>query len=271
MLSSNFYRFLRINDDIIDYGCLWGPRILDRPSGVKHHLHDCGRDSSYGHFKFCVITKNRRKEIPCRCDSDCEICHGTAPGCVPERKERKLRQYKRSLEQIESRMTKSNQKSLLKISIARNLACMFYFKSIMLSNRVTGCKFSLYFNPRLLVSNLLVSVQPYYYPRFEIIFQNQIYSDRFLTWKKEFKSVVISRNQMVNMLCIGGISRVLTTILIPIKVQKIPIKFRCFRECILRRLFSHGSIHRLHRAGGLNRTDTNAFKNDKLECFSCSI
>lgn len=271
MLSSNFSRFLRVNDDIIDYGCLWDPRILDRPSGVKHHLHDCGRDSSYGHFEFCVITKNRRKEIPCRCDSDCKICHGTAPGCVLERKERKLRQYRRSLEQIEGRMTKSNQKSLLKISIARNLACMFYFKSFMLSNRVTGCKFSLYFNPRLLVSNLLVSVQPYYYPRFEIIFQNQIYSDRFLTWKKELKSVVISRNQMVNMLCIRGISRVLTTILIPIKVQKIPIKFRCFRECILRRLFSHGSLHRLHRAGGLNRTDTNAFKNDKLECFSCSI
>jgi hypothetical protein len=266
MLSSNFYRFLRINDDIIDYGCLWGPRILDRPSGVKHHLHDCGRDSSYGHFKFCVITKNRRKEIPCRCDSDCEICHGTAPGCVPERKERKLRQYKRSLEQIESRMTKSNQKSLLKISIARNLACMFYFKSIMLFNSVTGCKFSLYFSP-----NFLVSIKPFYYPRFEIIFQNQIYSDKFLTWKKEFKSVVISPNQMVYMLCIGGISRVLTTILIPIKVQKIPIKFRCFREYILRRLFSHGSIHRLHRVGGLNRTDTNAFKNDKLENFSCNI
>jgi hypothetical protein len=266
MLSSNFLRFMKVND-FIDYGgCIWGPRILDGPSGVKHHLHDCGRDSSYGPFEFCVITKNRRKKIPCRCDSDCEICHGTAPGCVPNRKEKKLRQYRRSLEQIETRMTKSNQKSLLKISIARNLACMFYFKSFMLSNSVTGCKFSLYFNP-----NFLVSIKPFYYPHFEIIFQNQIYSDKFLTWKKEFKSVVISPNQMVYMLCIGGISRVLTTILIPIKVQKIPIKFRCFRECILRRLFSHGSIHRLHKAGGLNRTDTNAFKNDKLENFSCNI
>jgi len=266
MFSTQFYRFLSVNDDIIDYGSLWGPRILDRPTGVKHHLHDCGRDSSYGTFEFCVITKNSGKEIPCRCDSDCEICHGTAPGCVPKRKEKKLRQYSLSLEKIERRMTRSNQRSMLKISIARNLACMSYFKSFMLSNRVTGCRFSLYFN-----SELLVSIEPCYYPRFEIIFQNQIYSDKFLTWKKESKSVVISRNQMVNMLCIGGISRVLTTILIPIKVQNIPIKFRCLRECILRRLFSHGSIYRLHRAGGLNRTDVNAFKNDKLENFSCSI
>jgi len=270
MFSTEFSRFLRVNgvnDDFIDYnGSKWGPRILDRPSGVKHHLHNCGRDSSYGPFEFCVITKNRRKEIPCRCDSDCEICHGTAPGCLPWRKERKLKQYSRSLEQIERRMTRSNQKSLLKISIARNLACMTYFKSFMLSNKVTACSFSLYFNPEL-----LISIKPYYYPRFEIIFQNQISSDKFLTWKKESKSVVISRNQMVNMMCIGGISRILTTILIPIKVQKIPIKFRCFRECILRRLFSQGSIHRLHRAGGLNKTDIRPFQNDKLENFSCSI
>ena len=265
-MSSNFLRFMEVNDFIDYWGCLWGPKIIDRPSGVNHHLHDCGRNSSYGSFEFCVITKNRRKEIPCRCDSDCKICHGTAPGCVPMRKEKKLRKYRRSLEQIESRMTRSNQKSLLKISIARNLACMFYFKSFMLSNRVTECKFSLYFNPNFLVSN-----KTYYYARFQIIFQNWINSKRFMTWKKESKSVVISRNQMVNMMCIGGICRVLATILIPIKVENIPIKFRCFRECILRRLFSHDSIHRLHRAGRLNRTETNLFKNDKLEIFSCNI
>ena len=235
-------------------------RKNDNSTGLFRSHHDRGRSGIFGALPHTGNTK-RGGRFKSRCPPDCKFCGGTEPGCLPgERKARNQRSYERSVLHAQTRMIESNRLSMTKLSIARTLACMFYFKSIMLGTTLTGNSFCMY-----LIPDVLVSQNPYYGLR-AVMFQNLISSEPFLTYQREPRCVVLSCRQSRNLMCIGGISHFLARQFTHPSFSPYCIKH--IRQCILKQLFSYRSIRRLVKRGGLNYEMILMIQRNVLEFYS---
>jgi len=219
--------------------------IQDSVTGMFRSPGDVGRSGMFEDQTYTVFTKNRNRKLPSRCHTTCEICGGTSPGCLPgERKEKNQQNYASSVSYIVNKMKISNVHSMNRIAICRSLSCLSYLQVITLSRTLAANSFHLYFN-----RDVWITPRPYY-PSFEVAFQNLISSEPYLTWKREPRCVVLSKRQRKNLMCLAGISQLLSKSLAYHSSAR--YEYMSLRSSILKRLFGQNSIRRLIQAGGLN-------------------